>query len=87
MQKFHLYILYSEQLDKFYIGFTGESPQIRLEKHLANHNGFTAKAKDWKIIFCKTFNNKTDAQAEERKLKKWKNKARIKNYILKGSTE
>lgn len=44
-------ILFSSQLDKYYIGHTKSTPEERLRKHLTNHDGFTAKASDWKI-FC-----------------------------------
>ncbi|WP_251834110.1 GIY-YIG nuclease family protein [Kaistella pullorum] len=40
------YILYSKSLDQFYIGHTGEELKERLRRHLSNHKGFTAKAKD-----------------------------------------
>ena len=43
------YILFSASANKFYIGHTTEPVQERLKKHLANHTGFTAKFKDWKI--------------------------------------
>ena len=46
----YTYILYSETLDKFYIGHTCENLNERLTKHLSNHKGFTAKVKDWKIV-------------------------------------
>ena len=52
---FSTYILYSEAINKFYIGFTGEEVQFRLAKHLAHHKGFTAKTKDWKIVHIVSF--------------------------------
>ncbi len=82
MGKFRVYILYSNTLCKYYIGFTGDSVTNRLSKHLSNHKGFTSKAKDWKIVFTKEFNSKVEAMKEERKLKSWKNKLRIEAYIL-----
>jgi putative endonuclease len=29
--------------------------KARLQKHLGNHSGYTAKAKDWKIVFSEQF--------------------------------
>ena len=43
---FHLYILYSDKLEKFYIGFTGERVEMRLHYHLSNHKEYTSKAKE-----------------------------------------
>jgi putative endonuclease len=42
----YVYLLFSETLDKFYIGHTEMLPEERLRKHLTNHGGFTSKAKD-----------------------------------------
>jgi putative endonuclease len=58
---FITYILYSKSLDKYYIGFTGDSIEVRIFKHLASHKGFTAKAKDWQLICKETFDTKQEA--------------------------
>ena len=76
-----VYILFSETLDRYYIGHTEMSPNDRLRKHLTDHDGFTAKAKDWKIVFSKAFDSKSDAYAQERKIKKWKSRALIEKLI------
>jgi putative endonuclease len=46
-----------------------------LREHFNNHQGFTSKAKDWKIIFQQELVSKTDALLLERKIKK---RARIR---------
>ena len=74
----YVYLLFSESLDKFYIGHTELSPEARLQKHLTNHDGFTSKAKDWKIVYQKEFESKSLAYAEERRLKKLKSKIALK---------
>ena len=84
---FTLYILYSSQLDRFYIGFTGEPVEARLQKHLANHSGFTGKAKDWKIVYKETHSTKAEAMQREKLLKSGKSKERIKALIASSSTE
>jgi putative endonuclease len=48
--KAYLYILYSEHLGKFYIGATENIPE-RIRRHLSNHTGFTAKTKDWVLVY------------------------------------
>ena len=78
---FFVYILYSVSLDRFYIGSTSRHVVERLQKHLSNHSGYTAKAKDWKIVLTERYDNKPDALARELKLKSWKNKERIKQLI------
>ncbi|MBS1512619.1 MAG: GIY-YIG nuclease family protein [Bacteroidetes bacterium] len=84
---FTVYILFSEQINRYYIGFTGESAQHRLQKHLANHTGFTSKANDWKIVYTEIFNDKLQAMQRERQLKAWKNRVKIEELIKRNSTE
>jgi putative endonuclease len=75
------YILYSESLDLYYIG-SSENPQERLRKHLANHKGFTSRAKDWIICYTESFMGKTEALKREKQLKGWKNRERIQLLVL-----
>ena len=77
---YFFYILYSKQLDQFYIGHC-QNIQDRLERHLTNHKGFTAKAKDWKVVYTEDFQDKSQAYARERQVKKWKSKAAILELI------
>ncbi|SDD11193.1 GIY-YIG nuclease family protein [Niabella drilacis] len=76
-----LYILYSPTMNKFYVGFTSDEPEQRLQKHLTNHSGFTAKAKDWRIAYTETFTSKEAALNREREIKKWKSSKRITALI------
>lgn len=81
---FFVYILYSEKLDKYYIGVT-ENVEERLRKHLCNHKGFTGKAADWSIVFTEHHPEKAAALKRERQLKGWKNRQRIEQLIQKSS--
>ncbi len=67
---FTVYILFSVQLQKHYVGYTSNDVKERLLEHLFNHKGFTAKAKDWNIVFQKGFTSKLEAISLERKIKK-----------------
>ena len=71
-----VYILYSVKLDLYYIG-SSANPEQRLRKHLANHRGFTSKAKDWLIFYSESFPVKTEALKRERQLKSWKSIEKI----------
>ena len=79
------YILHSDTLDKYYIGFTDGSMEDRLSKHLANHKGFTSKAKDWIVAYTEHYDSKEAAYYRERQVKKWKSKKMIQALIAKGS--
>jgi putative endonuclease len=78
---FKVYILFSETLDKFYVGHTSEELNERLRKHLSNHSGFTGKAKDWKIVYFENFPDKSSAYRRELSIKSWKSKIKIIELI------
>ncbi|GAB5552695.1 MAG: hypothetical protein Sapg2KO_22860 [Saprospiraceae bacterium] len=56
-------------------------PQLRLKKHLSNHKGFTAKAKDWTLFHTEVFDTLELARKRELQIKKWKSKKMILNLI------
>ena len=72
-----MYILYSMQRDRYYVGYTGDDLCERLRKHNSNHSGFTGTAPDWKIVYTESFNTKTEAYARERQIKSWKSRKLI----------
>ncbi len=65
-----VYILKSEILSKYYVGYTSMSVEERLSRHLNDHSGFTSKAKDWALVYTKSFNSKTEAIKLELSIKK-----------------
>ena len=81
--QFYVYILFSEILNRFYIG-SSSNPEERLIKHLAHHKGYTDKAKDWKIVYVEAFMDKSTALAREKQLKGWKNTERLRGLIDKN---
>jgi putative endonuclease len=73
------YILYSETLQKFYIGET-KNLEERLDFHKkALPHKFTAKAKDWEIYLVLLADNKEHAVNMERHIKKMKSSIYIRN--------
>ena len=77
---YYVYILYSMKLDRYYVGATGNLVS-RIENHLLNHSGFTAKAKDWELKYSEAFDEKPEAFARERQIKKWKSRKMIERLI------
>ncbi|NNK23236.1 MAG: GIY-YIG nuclease family protein [Winogradskyella sp.] len=67
---FTVYILFSEEIQKHYVGYTSKSADERLKEHLYNHLGFTARAQDWIIIFQQKVILKSEALLLEKKIKK-----------------
>ena len=77
----HLYILYSPNLDKYYIGSTSISIDERIQKHLSNHDGFTSKAKDWILVYQEVYPELSVARSRELQIKKWKSRKAITKLI------
>jgi putative endonuclease len=78
-----VYILYSENLDRYYVGSTSSTIEERLGKHLTNHSGFTGKAKDWVVVYTEVFDNKSDALRRELAIKNKKSRIYIESLISK----
>jgi putative endonuclease len=75
---FFTYIIFSNTLDKFYIGST-ENLKDRLLRHNRGCTKFTSKANDWKLVYFEVFNSKSDAIKREFDIKNKKSR----KYILK----
>ncbi|WP_240607728.1 GIY-YIG nuclease family protein [Marixanthomonas spongiae] len=48
---------------------------------MQNHKGYTARAKDWKLVYHEVFSTKAGAYARERKIKSWKSRVMIEKLI------
>jgi putative endonuclease len=79
-----VYIIYSEKIDKYYIGFSS-NVQDRLRKHNRNSKGFSNTGKPWILVYQEDFSDKKQAMARETQLKKWKNRERLESLIKAGS--
>ncbi|WP_262483840.1 MULTISPECIES: hypothetical protein [unclassified Chryseobacterium] len=44
-------MLYLDFLGRYYVGHSCEPMDERLRKHLSDHKGFTAIAKDWIVVY------------------------------------
>ena len=76
------YILYSHEIEKFYIGATHEVVDARIEKHNKNTYGnhrFTATANDWELFLLIPTYNYQMAIRIERKIKSMKSAKYIRN--------
>jgi putative endonuclease len=72
--------LFSEKLNKFYVGHTND-----LERRLNEHNsGFSKSTKSgipWKLVYSKSFSSISEAYEFERKIKSMKSKKFIFDLI------
>ena len=79
------YVLYSIALDRYYLGHSELSVEQRLVKHLSDHSGWTARAKDWRIMHREEFPDKSSAYRRELEVKRWKNRRRIEELFASGT--
>ena len=63
-----VYILYSEQFEKHYTGFTSDL-DTRLRSHNEFGNDWSKRYRPWKLIFIKEFFDKAQALSYEKWLK------------------
>ena len=82
---YHVYILYSEKIDRFYVGNTELKVLERLAQHNQglNKNAFTIKGRPWTLFHSFSCESRRQARQIERHIKKMKSKKYIlnlKNY-------
>jgi putative endonuclease len=69
--KFIVYIIFSNKLNRYYVGYTSD-----LEKRIIEHNSgmstFTSKATDWQIMLTEEFDSRETAHKRELEIKKKK---------------
>ena len=79
---YYVYIIYSEKLDKYYVGQT-DSLETRLEQHNTGLSTFTSKATDWVIKYTEEFENRALSVKREREIKSKKSRKYIEWLINK----
>ncbi|HEY8403890.1 MAG TPA: GIY-YIG nuclease family protein [Flavobacteriales bacterium] len=75
-----LYILQSQVKDWIYIGVTN-SIEDRLKRHNDGRSKATKPYRPFTLIFSKEFPSKAQAMKEEKRLKAFKNKQTLLQYI------
>ena len=78
-----VYVIYSSKLDRYYIGYSADVAD-RLRRHNSHSRGFTCAGKPWVLVYSENYENRSDAAAREKQLKKWKNRTRLVDLIKNG---
>ncbi|AGA76811.1 GIY-YIG nuclease family protein [Echinicola vietnamensis] len=78
---YYFYILYSRELDKYYIGHTSCRLEERLRRHNTNHSGFTGRANDWAISYHEIYLSKSAVKERESQVKSWKSRKKLLELI------
>jgi putative endonuclease len=74
-----VYVLYSEEHDRFYIG-SSASPDVRLNAHNSGKVRSTKAYKPWKRVWLEEYESRSIAEKRERYLKSgWGRKWLMKN--------
>ena len=78
------YIIFSEKLNRFYVGASQSELDLRIQKHndhsYGNHR-FTAKADDWKLFLALECSSYPQAIRIERHIKNMKSSSYIHNLL------
>jgi putative endonuclease len=77
---FYTYVLQSSTTSKTYIGQTNNL-EDRLTRHNASRNDYTRNRGPRELIFYREFNKRAEAIELEKKLKSFKNKNYLLNWI------
>ena len=78
------YIVFSERLNRYYIGACQSSLNERIEKHNSGYYGkakFTAQSNDWELVLFLETETYAHALRLERKIKRMKSSRYIKNLL------
>ncbi|MCH7497516.1 MAG: GIY-YIG nuclease family protein [Candidatus Marinimicrobia bacterium] len=81
----YLYILFSDSLDKFYVG-SSHNPETSLTYHNNSNKGWTKRGRPWRLVFQQGFPNRREAQKVERFVKTQKS-TRFIQKVLSGEVE
>ncbi|NOU61110.1 GIY-YIG nuclease family protein [Marinifilum caeruleilacunae] len=78
---FDVYVLYSPQYDKIYIGYTSD-----LQARFLSHNelatkGYTMRYRPWEILYTESFHTKQESMKRERQLKSHQGRNFIRELI------
>jgi putative endonuclease len=83
MEVWFTHILYSEKIDRYYVGSTGDL-EWRLERHNTGWGKYTKSGIPWKIIYSEKFDSKHEALKREKEIKRKKSRKYIEGLINAG---
>ena len=78
---FIVYVLYSKEYNKIYIGFTSNLEQRLLSHNSLGKKGWTIKFRPWHLVYKEEFITKPDAMKREKELKTAKGREFIWSII------
>ena len=83
---YYTYILFSEKINRYYIGST-QSIEQRIIRHNAGATKSTKPGRPWNLAYSEKFDSKTEAIKRENYLKRLKSRTFIEILIQNRSQE
>jgi len=80
MEKFHVYILYSGALDRYYVGSTGNLSD-RMKRHNGGRSKYTRAGVPWQLVHTEEFNRRSLAVQREMEIKRISSRKYIESLI------
>ena len=81
MSNYHVYILYSEKCDKYYVGQTFDL-ENRLREHNSNKGGaFSSICAPWVLVYQEPAVDRSSAMKREREIKNKKSRKYIEALV------
>jgi putative endonuclease len=77
---YYVYILKSEKCQSYYVGFSSD-PSRRLIFHNTAKKGYTVRCRPWYLVWSEAYDDKNEAMAAEKRIKKWKSRILIEQLI------
>ena len=77
-----VYVLFSIENDKIYIGFTSNLEQRLLSHNELSTKGWTVRFRPWKLIYTEIFKDKVSAMKREKELKSFRGREWIRSQFL-----
>ena len=76
----HVYILYSQTIDTYYVGSTGNL-EDRMIRHNAGRSIYTKTGIPWTLVYAKEYATKAEACREEYRIKAEKSRKYIEQLV------
>jgi putative endonuclease len=83
---YFVYILYSQRLDRYYVGQTNDLTE-RIRRHNRGIEKYTSAGIPWELVFYDRVSTRGEAMKRERKLKNLKSRAKMLAYMEKEVLE
>ena len=79
----YVYVLYSVQSGKTYVGFSNDLDRRLFEHNVSEQRGFTLRYRPWTLIHSEAYETKQKAMAHEKFLKTGKGRELVKEIVAK----